>query len=145
MKNFLKKLWENWLYPIKRNEKGNEVVFGIIITLIVFVVVGFALWGMPKYKIYRLEMSGKAELAEADWNRQIQIKEAEANLESEKLNAQSEVERAKGMAEAIKIENGQLTSLYIDYLWVRHNKFNDKTTIYVPTEAGLPILEARNK
>lgn len=54
----------------------------------------------------------------------------------------AEVERAKGAAEAIKIENGSLTETYIQYLWVRQNKFNDKTVIYVPTEGNLPILEA---
>ena len=67
---------------------------------------------------------------------------AQASLESERLNAQAEVERAKGMAEAIKIEGGQLTKEYIQYLWVRQNTFNDKTTIYIPTEGNLPILEA---
>lgn len=81
-------------------------------------------------------------MKEAEWNRQIAIKEAEANLESEKLNALAEVERAKGMAEAIKVEGGQLTETYIKYLWVRQNTFSDKTTIYIPTEANLPILEA---
>lgn len=106
-----------------------------------FVIVGL-MWGIPTYNVWQREMSGKAELAEAEWSRKIQIEEAQANLESEKLNAQSEVERAKGMSEAIRIEGGALTPTYIQYLWVRQNKFNDKTTIYIPTEANLPILEA---
>ena len=46
------------------------------------------------------------------------------------------------MAEAIEIEGGALTPTYIQYLWVRQNTFSDKTTIYIPTEANLPILEA---
>ena len=100
------------------------------------------MWGLPQYKVWQKELAGKAQLKEAEWNRQIAIKEAEANLESEKLNALAEIERAKGMAEAIKIEGGQLTETYIKYLWVRQNTFNDKTTIYIPTEANLPILEA---
>ena len=45
------------------------------------------------------------------------------------------------MAQAIEIENGQLTTQYIQYLWVR-NVEGDKTTIYIPTETNLPILEA---
>lgn len=100
------------------------------------------LWGWPQYRVWQRELSGKAELAEATWNRKVQIEEAQANLEAEKLNAQAEIERAKGMAEAIKIEGGSLTSEYIQYLWVRQNTFNDKTTIYIPTETNLPILEA---
>lgn len=119
------------------------LVLGILILIIV--VAGTLMFGVPTYNVWQMEMSGKAQLAEAQWNRQIAIQEAEANLESEKLNALAEVERAKGMAQAIEIENGQLTETYIKYLWVRQNQFNDKTVIYIPTEANLPILEARDK
>lgn len=88
-------------------------------------------------------MSGRAEFAKAEQNRRIIIEEATANLEAEKLNAQAEIERAKGAAEAIQIENGSLSEKYIQYLWVRQQKnLNDKTVIYIPTEANLPILEA---
>ena len=65
------------------------------------------------------------------------------NLEAEKLNAQAEIERAKGAAEAIRIENGSITPTYIQYLWVRQQSdLSDKTIIYIPTETNLPILEA---
>ena len=115
-------------------------------TFIVFLILGVVLafmFGMPVYSVWSREMNGKAELAEATWNRQIQIEEAQANLESEKLNAQAEVERAKGASEAIAIEGGSLTENYIRYLWVRQQaNLNDKTVIYLPTEAGLPVLEA---
>lgn len=113
----------------------------VLLVLMTVVVLGLIMWGLPQYRIYTLEMSGKADLAEAEWSRQIQIEEAQANLESEKLNALSEIERAKGMAEAINIENGQLTDRYIQYLWVRNMK-GDNNLIYIPTEANLPILEA---
>lgn len=99
---------------------------------------------IPYYNVWQQEMSGKAELAKAEQNRQIKIQEAKANLEAEKLNAQAEVERAKGAAEAIKIENGSLTENYIKYLWVRYQKDNTgKTIIYVPSgDMGIPITEA---
>jgi regulator of protease activity HflC (stomatin/prohibitin superfamily) len=99
--------------------------------------------GGPVYRVWSQEMAGKAEFAKAEQNRRIKIEEAKANLEAEKLNAQAEVERAKGAAEAIGIENGKLTETYIRYLWVRQQStLNDKTVIYIPTEAGVPILEA---
>ncbi len=88
-------------------------------------------------------MEGKAEFAKAEQNRKIKIEEARANLEAEKLNAQAEIERAKGAAEAIRIENGSITPTYIQYLWVRQQAdLNNKTVIYVPTETNLPILES---
>ena len=101
------------------------------------------MFGLPKYNVWKQEMKGRAELAQAEQNRQIKIAEAQANLEAEKLNAQAEVERAKGAAEAIKIENGSITPTYIQYLWVRQQNANSENKIiYIPTEAGLPILEA---
>lgn len=97
----------------------------------------------PWYNVWSQEMEGKAEFAKAEQNRKIRIEEARANLEAEKLNAQAEVERAKGAAEAIRIENGSITPTYIQYLWVRQQSdLSNKTVIYVPTETNLPLLES---
>ncbi len=75
--------------------------------------------------------------------RHVGCNRTKANLEAEKLNAQAEIERAKGAAEAIRIENGSLTPTYIQYLWVRQqSNLSGKTVIYIPTEANLPILES---
>ena len=105
-----------------------------------FVVMAFV---RPWYNVWSQEMEGKAEFAKAEQNRKIKIEEARANLEAEKLNAQAEVERAKGAAEAIKIENGSITPTYIQYLWVRQQSdLSDKTVIYIPTESNLPLLES---
>jgi len=113
------------------------------IALMLFLLFG-GIIGCPYYNVWQQEMSGKAEFAKAEQNRKIKIEEAKANLESEKLNAQAEIERAKGAAEAIKIENGQLTTTYIQYLWVRQQSNNQiQKIIYIPTEASMPILEAK--
>lgn len=119
-------------------------IYGTIIFIIFIITITLSfMFGWPKYKVWQQEMSGKAEFAKAEQNRRIRIEEAKANLEAEKLNAQAEVERAKGAAEAIKIENGSLTKEYIQYLWVRQqNNLNDKTIIYIPTEGNLPLTEA---
>lgn len=71
------------------------------------------MYGIPKYRVWSAEQKGKAQFAEAEQNRRIKIEEAKANLEAEKLNAQGEIERAKGAAEAIRIENGSITPEYI--------------------------------
>lgn len=123
--------------------KFSPVATGTFIawSFITLIVLGF--WGCPKYRVWQQEMEGKAEFAKAEQNRRIKVEEAKANLEAEKLNAEAEVERARGAAKAIEIENGSLTSEYIQYLWVRQqNNLNDKTVIYIPTEGNLPILEA---
>jgi len=127
------------------DKKSLEITLGSIAVVLVCVVGLFI--AVPYYNVWQQEMSGRAEFAKAEQNRKIKIEEAKANLEAEKLNAQAEIERAKGAAEAIRIENGSLTPAYIQYLWVRQQaNLNDKTVIYVPTETNLPILEAnRNK
>lgn len=114
-----------------------------IAAVVLFLILGGVI-GCPYYNVWQQEMSGKAEYAKAEQNRKIKIEEAKANLETEKLNAQAEIERAKGAAEAIKIENGSVTPTYIQYLWVRQQNLSGENTkiIYIPTEAGLPLLEA---
>ncbi len=118
----------------------NKIIIGVVAVILFFVAMAFVI---PWYNVWSQEMEGKAEFAKAEQNRKIKIEEAKANLEAEKLNAQAEIERAKGAAEAIHIENGSLTSTYIQYLWVRQQSdLNNKTVIYIPTENNLPILES---
>lgn len=116
----------------------------LMIGIFIVFVICTCLVGCPRYAVWQQEMSGRAEFAKAEQNRRIKIEEAKANLEAEKLNAQAEVERAKGAAEAIHIENGSITPTYIQYLWVRQQNNIPEKVIYIPTEANLPILEARN-
>lgn len=119
------------------------VFFGLLAIIAVLGIVALLMFGLPRYNVWQQEMTGKAEFAKAEQNRKIKIEEAKANLEAEKLNAQAEIERAKGAAEAIKIENGSITPAYIQYLWVRQqNATTNNKIIYIPTEAGLPVLEA---
>lgn len=122
------------------------------ITTLVAVIVFGLMFGLPKYNVWRSQIGiekaenhGKAAMAEAEEDRKILIEEAKANLEAQKLNSKAEVERAKGMAEAIEIENGKLTKMYIHYLWVRNIDKMDGEKIYIPTEANLPVLEAQGK
>ena len=98
-----------------------------VLVFLFLLLLGFV--GVPYYSVWQQEMSGKAEYAKAEQNR--------------KINAQAEIERAKGAAKAIEIENGSITPTYIQYLWVRQqNAQTNNKIIYIPTEAGLPILEA---
>ena len=128
----------------KQSDNTMQTAVGIsVIGLIILVIIAAIMFGYPRYKVWQQEMDGKAEFAKAEQNRKIKIEEARANLEAEKLNAQAEIERAKGAAKAIEIENGSITPTYIQYLWVRQQAdLGDKTVFYIPTEGNLPILEA---
>lgn len=119
------------------------IVISAIVAMILSAVFGlFYAW--PIYRVWQREKAGQAQLAEAGWNRQIAVEEARAHKESAKLLAESEVERAKGVAEANKIIGDSLrgNEAYLRYLWVMGLQDGSSEVVYVPTEANLPILEA---
>ena len=117
-----------------------RTVMVLVIVVVVTAIVGGMMAVIPRYNVWSKGLNGEAQLREAEYSKQILVREAEAKLEAEKLNALAEIERAKGMAEAMEIENGRLTETYIKYLWVRGMADNDNI-VYIPTEAALPILE----
>jgi len=68
----------------------------------------------------------------------------EFELQKAKKDAEIEVAKAEGVAKANQIIGESLKSneSYLRYLWIRGLKEGKNQVIYVPTEAGLPILEA---
>ena len=125
-------------------KNGTFIQILVSIGVVAAIIVGL-MFGIPKYNVWQQEMEGKAEMARAEQNRMILVEEAKAKLEAEKLNAQAEIERAKGMAEAMEIENGKLTSTYNQYLFIRTlEKISDKGSvpqiIYMPTEGMVPVM-----
>ena len=97
-----------------------------------------------KYSVWDRSNAGQAQLAEADYNRQIAVREAKAKEESASLLAKAEVIRARGVAKANKIIGQSLNKneAYLRYLWIENLQNEHNQVIYVPTEANLPILEA---
>jgi regulator of protease activity HflC (stomatin/prohibitin superfamily) len=98
----------------------------------------------PKYDVWAAQMKGEAEFAQAEQNRKITVLEAESKLEAAKALAAAEVERAKGVAQANEIIGQSLkdNESYLRWLWIENLDKGQNSVIYIPTEAGLPILEA---
>lgn len=107
--------------------------------------VWYAEW-QGNVKKAELEALGKAQLLQAESSKKIAIEDARAKLESAKLLSDAEIERARGVAEANAIIGDSLkgNEAYLRYLYLNNLAEAEKnnTVIYVPTEAGLPILEA---
>jgi len=118
----------------------------IIISLVILVILVIltAMWGIPKYRIYKQDLAGQANLRQQEWEKKIAVEEARALKESAILMGEAEIERAKCVAEANKIIGDSLRNNeeYLRYLWIDGLKTNEQQVIYIPTEAGLPILEA---
>lgn len=125
------------------NKKGQLEIAGIVLAVIIaLILIAGIMWALPKYRIYRLELNGKANLKEAEWSKKIAIEEAKAEKESAVLKAEAEITRAKGIAEANKIIDKSLTSNYIKYKFVEGLNDGNTEVIYVPTEGNIPVLEA---
>jgi len=136
----------------ERKERFKTRFYSILVTTTGIALLLGMLVGCPQYGVYKSGLQGKAELVKAEQNKKIQIENAKGKLNAAQMLAEADsiravgaknVEkiRAQGMAEAMEIENGKLTDKYIQYLWVRNIDKGDK--IYISTEAGLPILEAK--
>lgn len=107
--------------------------------------IGGCMYGYPQYNVYSSRMEGEAELAKAEYSKQVQVREADGKLAAASRLASVEVARATGVAQANKIIGDSLkdNEAYLRYLWITDLGQNKApTVIYVPTEANLPILEA---
>ena len=116
---------------------GLGVLIAGIIGIFMFVNPIYSVWSEGKY--------GESELARAEFNKQIAVREAEARMQSALFDAKAEVERAKGVAEANQIIGDSLkgNEEYLRYLFIDQLRTNqNREIIYVPTEANLPILES---
>jgi hypothetical protein len=122
--------------------------------IIIGAIVGL-MFGWQTFKVYSATQTGKADYAEADQDRQIKIVEAIAENEAAtskaltrvkiaEAEANAEVARAKGVAQANQIigEGLKNNEDYLRYLWIEKVAGGNHDVIYVPSENGLPLLEA---
>lgn len=113
------------------------IIISIISVVIAILLIILGMFGAKYYKVWALEMDGKALLMKASQEKQILIETAKA-----------EKEAAMERAEAIKII-GEASQKYPEYRTqefigafgdaLKDGKINQ--IIYVPTEANIPILE----
>lgn len=130
---------------------GNNIN-AIVLFIVGWILISMAI--MPSYRIYKQNKQGEANLRQQEWEKKILIEQAKAQNESATLNAEAlikqetakaeaEIIRSKGVAEANRIISDSLkgNEAYLRYLWIDKLAGNPNV-MYVPTEAGLPILEA---
>lgn len=130
-----------------------ENPIGIII--LVLFCIGLLLGGIctcsyvqPQYNVYSSRLAGEAELAQADSTRRVKVLESQAAKDSAQNLADAEIIRAQGVAKANEIIGHSLAGneAYLRYLWIQQlGTSSSRETIYVPTEANLPILEATRR
>jgi len=111
---------------------------------VALLITATALVGCPNYSVYTSKKRGEAELAQALSAKQVAVQTAKAKWESADFEAKAEVRRAEGVRDANKIIGDGLKGNedYLRYLYINNLATSHDQIIYVPTEAGLPILEA---
>lgn len=135
----MREWWDEWGGP-------SLVMLGIVAA--VLFVVGFGFWALPRWNVYNRTLAGEAALREAELTRQIAALDAVADLERAKGQADAEIERARGVAEANRIIGASLqgNEEYLRYRYIvmleATGQGGARETVYIPTEAGMPILEA---
>lgn len=129
------------------DEKEDRPFFGIVfrdVGIAAAALVIGGMYGCPVYNVYQQRLAGEAQLAKAEYSKRVAVQEAQAKMDSAKLLAQAEVSRAEGVAQANKIIGDSLkqNESYLRYLWITEVAGNQHATVYIPTEANMPILEA---
>lgn len=123
-----------------------EIALVVAVLLIIVILLAGGMWGCPQYNVYTNRLAGQAELERAEYNRRIVVQEAQAKKDAASMLGEAEVARAHGVAEANRIIGESLKNNegYLRYLWIQNleHAASGTSVIYVPTEAGLPILEA---
>lgn len=127
----------------------------LLLILVGTIATGGLLVGCPQYNIYTKKLNGEAQLREAEYTKRIGIEtskakneaavlEANAEIQIAKGKAQAEVERAKGVATANQIIGNSLQNNeeYLRYLFIQQLGNNNNDVIYLPTEGLLPITES---
>lgn len=128
-----------------------------VITLLLMAAVLTGCWDFNREQAFKdAENRGKSTLIEAESSKKAMIEQAKAENESAtlqaeakikiaKAEAQAEIERAYGVAKANEIIGNSLkgNNEYLRYLQIDAIRNSKGNLVYIPTEAGLPILEAR--
>lgn len=117
--------------------------------LIAAAILLWSLVGYPKWRVWAAHQEGLADLMLARNEQQIQIAEAQSRLDAAGINKKAAVIEAEAVALQIEAIGKQLTThdLYLKWQWIKMMEDRDSSsdTIYVPTEAGLPLLEATRR
>lgn len=115
------------------------------------VILLWSLWGYPHWRVWASHQEGLADLTRARNEQQIQVAQAESRLAAAEANKKAAIVEAQAVAAQIEAIGSQLTAhdLYLRWQWIKMmedtHEDADRSVIYVPTEANLPILEARRK
>jgi len=109
-----------------------SIAFAVVLCIV-------CMFALPIYNVWAAGMQGKASLMQAEQERKIQIEQAKAELESAKLRAEAISIVGKASKEFPEYRTQEFIGAFAEA--IKSDKVEQ--IIYVPTEANIPIVEAR--
>jgi len=126
----------------RSNQRGDAAVVVVVMGVIlgIMLIVGFCMIVVPQWSVWSSKLEGEAMLNKANQTKQILVTQAQAELDSAKLRAQA-IEIVGKMAQQYpEYREQEFIGSFAEAL---HNG-SVSQIIYVPTEANIPIIEARS-
>ena len=122
-----------------RNENGNVVVALAVVAVAVSIIsIAVLMFAIPKWNVWRAGLQGEALKMKAEQTKQILVTQAQAELDAAGLRAQA-IERIGAVAQRYpEYRQQEFIGAFAEAL----HEGNIHQIIYVPTEAGIPIIEA---
>ncbi|WP_162941578.1 hypothetical protein [Desertimonas flava] len=112
-----------------------------VIVAIVLVIVGWKVVS-PKLNLYRSNTEKQSVIAEQEAISQAEVYAAQKRVTAAEAEAEARIIEAESIAESQRIISETLTPEYLTWRFYEVLATTENEIIYVPTEAGLPILEA---
>ncbi|MES2793193.1 MAG: hypothetical protein V4719_26525 [Planctomycetota bacterium] len=125
----------------KRSGEADGFVLVVLAIVVVGILVGICFWIGPHYRVWSAGMKGQAILAEAEFSKKAQVEQARAEKESAVLRAEAIQIVGKASKEFPEYRHQEFIGAFAEAL----KEGNIDQIVYVPTEANIPIIEARPK
>jgi hypothetical protein len=115
---------------------GVGCVLGLVL------LIGGCMGAMPKYDLYKAETGKRARVAEARAEADAEQYRADRAVETATAEAEARRIEAEGIRDAQDTIASSLTPEYISWFFIDRLDDIDGQVIYVPTEGGVPVMEA---
>ena len=122
-----------------KNQRGNaEVLLLGLVAMVIAVIVALCMFAGPHYRVWQQGLEGQARLARADQERRILVTQAQAEKDAARLRAEAIEIMGRAAQQFPEYRQQEFMASFGEAL----REGNIQQIVYVPTEAGIPIMEA---
>jgi len=119
----------------QKGEGEIAIILVIVLLAISFIIALF--FGLPVWHVWKSEKSGQALFAQSESGRRVLVSQAEAERDAARLRAEAIGIVGAAAKNFPEYRQQEFIGAFADAMKECH-----PTIIYVPTEAGIPIVEA---